>query len=78
MADSQATHVACVSVYLMQALAGLLVLAPQTVGTAQVEEHHGPGRVHRAGVTLGDLLPCCSGTGTRETHTHTPSLGCQL
>ena len=60
----------CVSVYLMQALAGLLVLAPQTVGTAQVEEHHGPGRAHRAGVTLGGLLPCYSGKGRRDTHTH--------
>lgn len=32
----------CCHGYLMQALAGLVILAPQAVGTPQVEEHHGP------------------------------------
>lgn len=46
----------------MQALARLVVLAPQAVGAAQVEEHHGPSRGHTAGVTEGGLLPCCMHT----------------
>lgn len=41
---------------LMQTLSGLVVLAPQAVGTAQVEEHHSPGRVHRTGVALRGAL----------------------
>jgi hypothetical protein len=42
--------------HLMQTLSGLVVLAPQAVGTAQVEEHHSPGRVHRTGVALRGAL----------------------
>lgn len=38
--------------HLMQTLAGLVILAPQAVRTAQVEEHHSPGRVDRTGVAL--------------------------
>ena len=50
--------------YLMKALARLVVLAPQTVGAAQVEEHHGPRRRHAAGVAQRRLFGCCG------THTH--------
>lgn len=45
--------------YLMKTPPGLVVLAPQAVGTSQVEEHHGASSRHTAGVAQRDLLPCC-------------------
>lgn len=41
----------------METLAGFVILAPQAVGAAQVEEHHGPGRVDGTGVALRGPLP---------------------
>lgn len=41
---------------LVQTLAGFVVLTPQAVRTAQVEEHHSPGRVDRTGVALRGTL----------------------
>lgn len=59
----------CSHGYLLQTLAGLLILAPETVGAAQVEKHHGPSWCHAAGVTQGSLLPCCA-----HAHTHTKTI----
>lgn len=46
----------CHHTYLIEAFASLLVLAPQAVGAAQVEEHHGPSRGHATGVKQWRLL----------------------
>lgn len=50
----------------MQAFAGLIILAPQAVGAAQVEEHHGLRCCHTAGVKQRHLLSCCT-TGSHIT-----------
>lgn len=46
----------CRHTYLIEAFASLLVLAPQAVGAAQVEEHHGPSWGHATGVKHRRLL----------------------
>lgn len=46
----------CRHTYLIEAFASLLVLTPQAVGAAQVEEHHGPSWGHATGVKHRRLL----------------------
>jgi hypothetical protein len=43
--------------HLVQTLPGFVILAPQAVRTAKVEQHHSPGRADGAGVALRGPLP---------------------
>ena len=51
--------------HLVETLAGFVILAPQAVGAAQVEQHHSPGRVDGTGVALRGPLPSWGEEHTR-------------
>lgn len=56
----------------METLAGFVIFAPQAVGAAQVEQHHGPGRADGTGIALRGPLP---GWGEEQTRVKRPGRG---